>query len=49
LAPAVWDPNGCADNRTSFLSDRREMMQRWADELDRLKAAQLPQVFAPDA
>jgi len=37
LAHAVKDPNGRAYNRTSFLQDRREMMQAWADYLDKLK------------
>ncbi|MCX5827680.1 MAG: integrase arm-type DNA-binding domain-containing protein [Deltaproteobacteria bacterium] len=38
LAHAVRDPNGRAYNRTSHLPERREMMQRWADYLDKLKA-----------
>lgn len=38
LAHAVRDPNGRAYNRTAFLSERRIMMQRWADYLDELKA-----------
>lgn len=38
LAHTVVDPNGRAYNRTAFLSERREMMQRWADYLDKLKA-----------
>lgn len=37
LAHAVKDPNGRAYNRTSFLDDRRQMMQVWADYLDKLK------------
>jgi integrase len=37
LAHAVRDPNGRAYNRTSHLPERREMMQLWADYLDRLK------------
>jgi len=37
LAHAVKDPNGRAYNRTAFLSERRKMMQAWADYLDRLK------------
>jgi len=37
LAHAVKDPNGRAYNRTSFLPERRDMMQRWADYLDSLK------------
>ena len=38
LAHAVKDANGRAYNRTSFLEDRRTMMQQWADYLDGLKA-----------
>jgi integrase len=38
LAHAVKDANGRAYNRTSHLVARREMMQRWADYLDGLKA-----------
>ncbi len=38
LAHAVKDPNGRAYNRTSFLKERREMMQTWADYLDGLKS-----------
>lgn len=38
LAHAVKDPLGRAYNRTSFLPERREMMQQWADYLDNLKA-----------
>lgn len=37
LAHAVKDPNGRAYNRTKYLEERREMMQQWADYLDRLK------------
>jgi len=37
LAHAVKDPNGRAYNRTAHLEQRREMMQSWADHLDRLK------------
>jgi integrase len=36
LAHAVKDANGRAYNRTSFLEERTEMMQLWADYLDRL-------------
>lgn len=39
LAHQVADPLGRAYNRTSFLDDRRKMMQRWADYLDELKAS----------
>ncbi len=38
LAHAVRDPNGRAYNRTSHLSERRKMMQAWANYLDKLKA-----------
>ncbi|MFZ6798153.1 tyrosine-type recombinase/integrase [Undibacterium sp. Di24W] len=37
LAHAVIDPNGRAYNRTAHLPARREMMQRWADYLDKLR------------
>lgn len=37
LAHTVRDPLGRAYNRTSHLPARREMMQRWADYLDRLR------------
>jgi len=37
LAHAVRDPNGRAYNRTAHLSERRKMMQKWADYLDGLK------------
>lgn len=37
LAHAVKDPNGRAYNRTSHLPERRKMMQKWADYLDKLK------------
>ena len=37
LAHAVRDPNGRAYNRTAHLSERRKMMQQWADYLDGLK------------
>ena len=36
LAHAVKDANGRAYNRTSHLEDRKEMMQFWADYLDKL-------------
>ncbi|WP_417473287.1 tyrosine-type recombinase/integrase [Luteimonas mephitis] len=38
LAHAVRDPNGRAYNRTAHLAERRKMMARWADYLDRLKS-----------
>ncbi len=37
LAHAVRDPNGRAYNRTAHLSERKKMMQLWADYLDELK------------
>jgi integrase len=37
LTHAVKDPNGRAYNRSAFLSGRKEMMQGWADYLDRLR------------
>ena len=37
LHHAVKDPNGRAYNRTQFLPDRADMMQRWADYLDELR------------
>lgn len=37
LAHAVKDATGRAYNRTSFLEDRAEMMQTWADYLDKLR------------
>ena len=36
LAHAVKDVNGRAYNRTAHLPARREMMQRWANYLDKL-------------
>lgn len=38
LSHTVRDPLGRAYNRTTFLPQRREMMQKWADYLDRLEA-----------
>lgn len=37
LAHAVKDANGRAYNRTAHLPARKEMMQRWADYLDKLR------------
>ena len=37
LAHAVKDTNGRAYNRTAHVPARREMMQRWADYLDKLR------------
>jgi integrase len=36
LAHAVRDANGRAYNRTTYLKQRRDMMQRWADFLEKL-------------
>ena len=38
LAHAVRDPNGRAYNRTAHLAERKQMMQIWADYLERLKS-----------
>jgi len=38
LAHRVPDALGEAYNRTKFLKDRKAMMQKWGDYLDRLKA-----------
>ncbi len=38
LAHAVKDPNGRAYNRTAHMTERRKMMQQWADYLDMLKS-----------
>ncbi|MCG5495643.1 tyrosine-type recombinase/integrase [Ectothiorhodospira variabilis] len=48
LAHAVRDANGRAYNRTSFLAERREMMQAWADYLDGLKAEKTGNAQSPD-
>ena len=36
LAHAVKDSNGCSYNRTQYLKERLEMVQQWADYLDKL-------------
>ena len=41
LAHAVRDVNGRAYNRTTYLKQRKKMMQHWADYLDNLKAEAL--------
>ena len=38
LAHAVRDPLGRAYNRTTYLPERKAMMQAWADYLDKIKA-----------
>ncbi|MGO8759669.1 MAG: tyrosine-type recombinase/integrase [Terracidiphilus sp.] len=45
LAHAVKDANGTAYNRTSFLPERKRMMQRWADYLDQLKTGEAANVI----
>lgn len=42
LAHSVPDALGTAYNRTKFLKERRIMMQKWADYLDKLKADAAP-------
>jgi integrase len=37
LAHAVRDPLGRAYNRTAHIEQRKQMMQGWADYLDKLK------------
>tara|TARA_R110001592_G_C13163626_1_gene749162 strand:+ start:241 stop:1473 length:1233 start_codon:yes stop_codon:yes gene_type:complete len=47
LAHAVKDANGRAYNRTSHLEQRRDMMQKWSDYLDKLRLeASTPNVVA---
>jgi integrase len=38
LAHSVRDANGRAYNRTTYIKQRTDMMQRWADHLDKLAA-----------
>lgn len=45
LAHAVRDVNGRAYNRTKYLKQRRDMMQRWADYLDELRTQDDPKVI----
>lgn len=40
LAHQVRDPNGRAYNRTTHLAERKQMMQDWADYLDRLRTGE---------
>jgi integrase len=44
LAHAVPDALGTSYNRTKFFDERRAMLQRWADYLDRLKVGEAAQV-----
>jgi integrase len=41
LAHAVPDMNGTAYNRTKYIKQRRDMMQVWADYLDKLRAGEV--------
>jgi integrase len=43
LAHAVPDALGQAYNRTMFLTERRRMMQEWADYCDKLRLESKPQ------
>jgi integrase len=47
LGHSVRDPHGRAYNRTTFLEERREMMQAWANYLDGLRT-QVPDPRPPD-
>ncbi len=49
LAHAVRDPNGRAYNRTAHLPERKEMMQRWADYLESIKAGATVLTLSPKA
>ncbi len=42
LAHAVRDPHGTAYNRTKHLSERRAMLQTWANYLDKLRVLAKP-------
>ena len=42
LAHKVLDPHGLAYNRTKHLRQRKEMMQAWADYLDKLEQGTQP-------
>jgi hypothetical protein len=42
LAHSVRDNLGRACNRTEFIEQRREMLQRWADYLDELRQGPAP-------
>lgn len=47
LAHAVKDPTGRSYNRTTFLPQRKVMMQRWADYLDELRTGATAQPATP--
>ena len=42
MARVVRDTNGRAYNRTAFLPERRNLMQEWADCLDRFRVGERP-------
>jgi hypothetical protein len=43
LAHTVRDPLGRAYNRTTFLEQRKQILQAWADYLDDLRNGELEQ------
>lgn len=45
LAHVVKDPNGRAYNRTQHLTERKRMMQVWADYLDTLKSPEVSNAY----
>ena len=47
LGHQVTDPNVRAYNRTTFLPERRLMMQVWADYLDKLKSQKVVPILKP--
>lgn len=49
LAHAVKDANGRAYNRTTYLEQRRAMMQKWADYLDVLRTSKSASAKKPSA
>lgn len=49
LAHSVRDPLGRAYNRTAHLSERRKMMQAWADYLETLRKRPIPEVTQPSS
>ena len=42
LGHAVRDSTGRAYNRTTYMKQRKEMLQRWADHLDELREKVVP-------
>ena len=48
LAHTIHDPNGKAYNRTTHLSERKRMMERWGQYFDNLRKGSLNvQLFVP--